>query len=217
MTKSSGQVDVSGSAALIIEDDATPFVRVVARAMRLALAAADVESVAEAGRAGSTVAVSSRDDAQALTCTFAPGTVELCHGVTADVDATLVVDIGADLTRDGEKSIGDSQLLNLVDALLHPPIPDWREAAQAFWRRTQGDPGMPHELVLHCTDEDEYLVLGAGSPTYTMSARGSDLARVLSGTAPLLESVFSGTLAIRGSLPQLSVMAGASNKVRFDV
>ena len=156
--------------------------------------------------------VRSSGDAQALTVSFSEGSIALRHGAASDADAALVVDIADDLAVDTEASSGDKVLLDLVNALLHPPVPEWRDAAQVFWRRTSSGKGMPRELVVHCTDEDDQLVLGSGLPTYTLSATGVDLARVLSGAAPLLDSVFSGAVAICGTLPQLSVMAGASSR-----
>jgi hypothetical protein len=216
MTKSFGQVQVLDDLVVTVEDDPTPLVRVAARLMRLTLLhRADV--LQEAGRTRATVSVASRDDAQALTCTFRPGSIHLRHGAVTDADASLVVDVAEDLALESEASTGDEALQGLVDRLLHPPVPYWRDAAQSFWDRTGADRGMPQELVVHCTDEEARLVLGDGATTYTLSASGADLARVLSGAAPLLDSVFSGAVAIRGTLPQLSVMAGASNKVRFDV
>lgn len=217
MTQSFVQVAVDDDLIVLVEDDPTPLVRLAARLIRLALAHADAEPLMAIGRAGVTVSVRSAHDAQAFTCTFTPGSIDLRHGAAADADAVLVVDVAKDLALDSEASSGDAALQELVDALLHPPIPRWRDAAQDFWHRTSADRGMPQELVVHCTDEDDQLVLGGGVPTYTLSATSVDLARVLSGAAPLLDSVFSGAVAIRGTLPQLSVMAGASNKVRFDV
>lgn len=217
MTQSFGQDDESTRYHVTVEDDPTPLVRVVARLMRQALPYVDPESVGAAARAGATATVSSRHDAQAFTCAFTSTSIDLRHGVGADADASLVVDVGQDLALDTEASSGEETLQKLVNALLHPPVPSWRDAAQEFWRRTGTDRGMPRELVVDCTDEDVQLVLGEGVPTYTLSASGIELARVFSGAAPLLDSVFSGSVAIRGTLPQLSVMAGASNKVRFDV
>jgi len=37
----------------------------------------------------------------------------------------------------------------------------------------------------------------------------------LSGTDVFLDEVYTGSLAVRGTMTQLSVMAGASLKVRF--
>lgn len=217
MTKSSGQVEVPGDIVVTVEDDPTPLVRVAARLVRLALLHAEAEALTQVGRTRATVTITSRADAQALTCTFGPRSIHLRHGAVTDADASLVVDVAEGLALDSEASTGDGALLELLDRLLHPPVPNWRDAAQSFWDRTGSDRGMPHELVVHCTDDDTQIVLGDGAPTYTLSATGEDLARVLSGAAPLLDSVFSGAVAIRGTLPQLSVMAGASNKVRFDV
>jgi hypothetical protein len=217
MTKSFGQLDGNGGFAVVVEDDPTPLVRAAARLVRLALPHVDAGPLAQAARDEVRVSVSSRDDAQTLTVTFSTGSVALLHGASPGADAALVVVVADDLALDAESSSGDQVLVELVDALLHPQVPQWRDAAQAFWQHTSADRGMPQQLVVHCTDEDDQLVLGAGTPTYTLSATGIDLARVLSGVAPLLDSVFSGVVAIRGTLPQLSVMAGASNKVRFDV
>jgi hypothetical protein len=43
------------------------------------------------------------------------------------------------------------------------------------------------------------------------------LAGVFTGADSFLDEVFAGNLMVRGTLPQLSVMAGASFKVRFHV
>jgi hypothetical protein len=217
MTQSIVQVETTDGIAVIVEDDPTPLVQVAARLVRLAVPHTEPEACGRAGAAEASVTVRSSGDAQALTVSFNEGSIALRHGAASDADAALVVDIANDLAVDTEASLGDQGLLHLVNTLLHPPVPGWRDAAQHFWQRTSAGQGMPQELVLHCTDDDEQLVLGSGLPTYTLSATGIDLARVLSGAAPLLDSVFSGAVAIRGTLPQLSVMAGASNKVRFDV
>lgn len=217
MTQSPGHVDPRGDLSVTVEDDPTPLVRLAARLVRLALPHVRAELLTGAAADEATVSVSSNRDAQAITCTFRQGSIDLRHGATAHADAVLVVDLSEDLALDSSTSSGEPDLIELVDALLHPPVPHWRDAAQEFWRRTSADRGMPEQLVLQSTDEQAELVLGAGAPAYTLSATGRDLARVLSGAAPLLAAVFSGAVSIRGTLPQLSVMAGASHKVRFDV
>jgi hypothetical protein len=60
-------------------------------------------------------------------------------------------------------------------------------------------------------------MLGAGLPTYRLVAEGVDLSRLCTGTVGFLEALGAGAVAIQGTLPQLSVMSGAFNKMRFDV
>jgi hypothetical protein len=108
-------------------------------------------------------------------------------------------------------------------SVLEPPLPQWRDAARGFWEFTSGDAGMPGQLVVTCDDDPSdagdagghELVLGTGTPRYVISGAAEKLARVFTGTDALLDEVFAGTVAVRGTLPQLSVMAGASLKVRF--
>jgi hypothetical protein len=72
-------------------------------------------------------------------------------------------------------------------------------------------------LVVECATSRERLVLGSGLPSYRLVADGDDLSRLCTGTVGLLEALGAGVVAIQGTLPQLSVMTGAFNKMRFDV
>jgi hypothetical protein len=201
---------------VVIEDDATPFVRTVARAIRSALRQG-APFTADAAGGRRVVVISAKDDPQAATCVLADGRVEITHGAAADPDATALVDV-YDLAVDVDASIGDSSLINTVAGLLNStPSEDWHTAALEFWARTSESPGMPGELVLECASTHERLVLGAGLPTYRLVAEGVDLSRLCTGTVGFLEALGAGAVAIQGTLPQLSVMSGAFNKMRFDV
>jgi hypothetical protein len=117
-----------------------------------------------------------------------------------------------------DASTGDGALIDALAALLTPASAgDWQSDAHAFWSRTAESAGMPRELVLECTTTDERLVLGSGLPTYRLVAAGDDLSRLCTGTVGLLEALGAGVVAIQGTLPQLSVMSGAFNTMRFDV
>jgi hypothetical protein len=209
------EADLSG-VTVVIEDDATPFVRSVARAIRSALRQGTGPFThAEGDRR--VVVISAKDDPQAATCVLAEGRIEITHGAAAEPEATALVDV-YDLTVDEDASTGDPSLINALAGLLNSaPSADWQAAAHEFWSRTSESPGMPKELVLETASSHERLVLGSGLPTYRLVADGDDLSRLCTGTVGLLEALGAGVVAIQGTLPQLSVMSGAFNKMRFDV
>jgi len=89
----------------------------------------------------------------------------------------------------------------------------WRDAARRFWEFTSAGTGMPRQLVIACGEEE--LVLGAGSSRYFIGGDAEKLSRVLTGTDVFLDEVYAGSIAVRGTMTQLSVMAGAAMKVRF--
>jgi hypothetical protein len=209
------EADLSG-VTVVIEDDATPFVRTVGRAIRSGLRQG-APLTADTSGDRRVVVVSAKDDPQAATCVLTQGRVEITHGATADPDAVVLVDI-YDLAVDVDASTGDLPLINTVAGLLNSaPSADWQTVAHEFWSRTSDSPGMPRELVLECAGSHERLVLGSGLPTYRLVADGDDLSRLCTGAVGLLEALGAGVVAIQGTLPQLSVMSGAFNKMRFDV
>ncbi|WP_330255749.1 hypothetical protein OG874_14980 [Nocardia sp. NBC_00565] len=201
---------------VVIEDDATPFVRAVARAIRSALRQG-TQIPAGPPKGERTVVISAKGDPQTATCVLADGRIEISHGAAIAATATAMVDV-YDLAVDVEASTGDEQLINDIAALVNPTSSmDWKTAAHEFWSRTAESPGMPHELILESIATNERLVLGSGLPTYRLVATEDDLSRLCTGTVGLLEALGAGAVAIQGTLPQLSVMTGAFNKMRFDV
>ncbi|MFG3022500.1 hypothetical protein ACGFZQ_28775 [Streptomyces sp. NPDC048254] len=197
---------------VVLEDDPTPLVLSVGRTLRAA--ARDPQSSGVMASLRETVVVKSKDDPQAVTIRFAPGRVQVDHGISSDARLVLTVDPAhrfAVRSVDGDEP--DAPLVTAVLQLLEPGLPHWRDAASRFWEMTSQDPGMPRELVVVC--EEEELVLGAGLPRYVISGAAEKLARVLTGADVFLDEVYTGSLAVRGTMTQLSVMAGASLKVRF--
>ncbi|TCN53391.1 hypothetical protein EV641_10635 [Rhodococcus sp. SMB37] len=131
--------------------------------------------------------------------------------------ATVAVD-AYDLAVDVDASIGDIDLIKSIATLLNSPSPsDWKSAADGFWLRTAGAPGMPNELILECAQTQDRVVLGEGLPTYRIVADRDVLSRLCTGTVGFLEALDAGDIAVQGSFPQLSVMTGAFNTMRFDV
>lgn len=198
--------------SVVLEDDPTPLVLTVGRTLRAGTR--DPESRRLVASLRETVVVKSKDDRQSVTIRFGEDRVWVGHGIASDAHLVLTVDLAdrfAVESVDGAEP--DAPLVTKVLRVLRPPLPNWRNAATRFWELTSQDPGMPRELVVVC--EEEELVLGGGLPRYVLCGGAEKLARVLSGTDVFLDEVYTGSLAVRGTMTQLSVMAGASLKVRF--
>ncbi|MFE2425934.1 hypothetical protein ACFXJ5_04110 [Streptomyces sp. NPDC059373] len=195
-----------------LEDDPTPLVLSVGRTLRASARVPELLRLMETLQ--ETVVVKSKDDPQAATIRFGNGGVAVDHGAVGDPDVVLTVNLA---DRFAVESVGGAEsgspLVSAVRRILEPPLPPWQVAALAFWEFTSGDTGMPQQLVIGCREEE--LVLGAGTPRYFIGGDAEKLARVFTGTDLFLDEVYVGALAVRGTMTQLSVMAGASMKVRF--
>ncbi|MCW2790868.1 MAG: hypothetical protein JWP56_3171 [Aeromicrobium sp.] len=202
--------------AVVPEGDASPLVRLLTRTIR-----ASLEQDPERGTAPldlGSVVVTSADDAQVATVTVTDDGIQVASGADPAARAVLTVDIAHRLEVVGTDADGHDALVSLVSGLLRPLLPAWQDAAQAFWASTGSDVGMPRTLVVqNAEDERDALVLGDGLPRYVVHGPADRLAGLFSGADSFLDEVFAGHLKVRGTLPQLSVMAGASFKVRFHV
>ncbi|MGW1117097.1 hypothetical protein ACWD5B_08300 [Streptomyces tanashiensis] len=199
-----------------IEDDATPLVRLIGRTLRDAARAGHVLPAPQESAA--TVAIRSHDTPQAATITFGSDTVDVSSGVLVESDATLTVDLNARFAPTSDPS-GDADLAAGALLALSPPVPDWRAAAEHFWNAGRSVPGFPDVLIAVTEGPEglEQVVLGDGETHYLIAGAPETLAGVFSGSDDLLAVLSSGVLGIQGTLSQLSVMIGASWKVRYDV
>jgi hypothetical protein len=201
--------------SVTIEDDAAPIVRLVGQTLRRAALTGHVsEAVAEA--VGS-VAVRSHDTPQAATVRFSAEAVEVTGGVLVETDATVVVDLHARFTPTQEPE-GDAGLAAVALGALRPPLPHWQEAAERFWELTRHIPGIPDVLLVEAAGPDgtERGRFGKGETEYLIAGPPDVLSGVFTGADDFLASLDAG-VQIRGTLSDLSVMAAASWKVRFDV
>jgi len=222
--------------AVVPEPDATPLVRLLTRTIRSSLSQRPGQFSASSG-APAVVVVKSATDSQAATVELTADAIHVVSGARPDATAVLTVDLtrrlaitesstqaSADDSADNSGGLGD--VVARVSALLNPPLPPWDEAAREFWASTCDDPGMPRALVVQKTNgteddaagkDDEVLELGTGLPCYVVRGSADALAGLFTGADSFLDEVYAGNLKVRGTLPQLSVMAGASFKVRFHV
>lgn len=198
-----------------IEDDASPIVRLIGRTLRDSARAGHVFAALQ--ERGVTAGIRSHDTPQAATIAFVADGIDVSSGVLAEPDVTLTVDLNARFAQAGDIA-GDADLAAAVLAALSPPLPGWREAAQRFWEVSRSMPGIPDVLIAVTEGPDglEQAVIGAGTTQYLIAGDPDTLAGVFSGADDLIAVLSKGVLGIQGTLSQLSVMVGASWKVRFD-
>lgn len=205
------------SADIRIEDDASPIVRLIGRTLKDSIRAGHGVDALDSLKA--VVALRSHDTPQSATIIFAEGVITVSSGVTEQADATLIVDLNARFSAVGDQ-VGDDRVVSAVLLALRPPLADWREAAVRFWDAARSIRGIPDVLVAIAADTDggiEPLVLGEGDTQYLIAGPPDVLAGIFTGADDLVATLFSGVIGIRGTLSQLSVMTGASWKVRYDV
>ncbi|ONF73798.1 hypothetical protein [Amycolatopsis keratiniphila] len=198
--------------AIVIEDDATPFVRLIGRTLRDSSRIGHAQEVL--GRSAGTVAVRSHDTPQSATIAFRGDTIAVTGGVVIEPDATVFVDLRARFASVRE-SAGAVVLAADTLRALTPPLPHWRAAARHFWAVTREIPGIPDVLIVEA-DGSERQRFGDGATEYLMAGPADLLAGFFSGADDFAGSLAAG-LRIKGTLAQMSVMTAASWKVRFDV
>ncbi len=141
--------------------------------------------------------------------------ISLRHGA-AGADATVTLEASG--RWDGEPVAGEDEhpeLAAWLQALTTPPETPWREAAARFWAELEGRPGAPAGLVVAELESGESERFGDGEPAYEIRASEPTLVAVLEGRAALIEEAFERRAYIRGSFPAISVLAGASARVRM--
>ncbi|WP_406864227.1 hypothetical protein ABZO31_28825 [Streptomyces sp. HUAS MG47] len=221
MTETTTVPAVSGEESALavdvrIEDDASPLVRLIGRTLRDSARAG--HALPTLRKAAATVAIRSHDTPQAATIALGGGVIEVSSGLPAEPDAAVTVDLNARFAP-AEAPSGDAELAADVLLALTPPVPEWQAAAEHFWTSARSVPGIPDVLIAVTEGPDgvEQVVLGEGTTQYLIAGEPQTLAGVFSGADDLLAVLSTGELGVLGTLSQLSVMVGASWKVRYDV
>ncbi|MET9030033.1 hypothetical protein ABZW96_31060 [Nocardia sp. NPDC004168] len=208
--------DTVGGVDIRIEDDASPIVRLIGRTIADSVRANGADFVS--GAREGTVAVRSHDTPQAATITISDGAVAVSSGVFVEPDLTMTVDLNARFALAGEP-VGAEDLAAVALALLSPPLPEWRVAAERFWAAARSVPGIPDVLVVIAAGPDGLAehVVGDGETHYVIAGPSELLAGIFAGADDLIAAMSSGRIGVRGTLSQLSVLVAASWKVRYDV
>lgn len=200
--------------ALAIEADPPPVIR--ALAADLAVRLEDAAFAGLTSRARGTVSLSDADTPQAAVIRLDGQRVHLTHGFAddADIRATVALHGGAEPVLEGETE--DPELADwLRQMLAAPPVP-WPEAAARFWSVLAPMPGAPEALLVVATDCAEERRFGApNARAYELHGGADGLTAVLCGRVPLVDAAFAGSVFVRGSFPELSVLSGAGFRIRY--
>ncbi|MCV7287813.1 hypothetical protein H7J87_21040 [Mycolicibacterium wolinskyi] len=199
-----------------LDDDPTPLVYAIGHRLRLSMRDPAIVAIAETfALRGLRVVVIADGTPATATISFADGTIGVQHAQISAPDLTVHVDVASPyaVTSCAPEEVGDDVAFG-VSRLLNPVVSDWTEAAREFWELTSRDVGMPGRLIAMC-DDGQKVVLGDGPVEYELHGSATNLGRVFAGLDSLFEQVLGGALYMRGTMPQLSVMAGASWKVQF--
>ena len=204
---------------VVLEDDATPLVQIVAAQLRRATR--DPERARKAALLRGAFALKSVKDPQAVTMRFGDGKVALERGVAADADVVATVDLDNMSGPDAPKPKVSGALRHPrfalgVSKLLDPPPEPWQHHAQAFWTFAQTTPGMPRRLRIVCLDDGSALDLGNGSTAdateqpYEIHGSASALTSVFSGNSVFGQDLLEGKLFALGTLKDASIVTGSS-------
>ena len=201
--------------ALKIEDDPPPVVRALANDLTGRL---EEPAFAEATkRVRGAVSLRDSRTPQAATIRIDDRGVALSHGFdeTADLHATVVLPGIVEPELEGGEQ--HPELARWLKALLSAPPPEWPEAGERFWSvlsRMEGAPAALRVVDLETGSDRRYG--SPDAPAYEVHGRPDDLAAVFCGRDPVVDAAFEGRIFVRGSFPELSVLAGAGFRVRYE-
>lgn len=196
------------------EDEATPFVRSLARVLSLNTLSdegTDALSLFE----GPVALVSATDPQRATIARTATG-IHVRHGAADEATLTLTIDPTTRQPATPEAPENASPAAQLLLRLINPALPAWQELTPAFWSLVRDVRGLP-PLLLVDTDSQETVRLGGPGTPYEIHGKPDALAALLAGTEYFPDAVFAGRLFIRGPFRGFSSVTGASMKVVFDV
>ena len=197
----------------LIEDDPTPLAMEIAADLTRRLRDPAFEALTATVRGSAGVRVGPGPEA-ATVDVGEPAMVR--HGI---VGAQVVATLGPDHRWDGGEisgADGHPELAEWVAALASPPPGDWRRAAERLWRELESASGAPGALLVADLASGEEQRFGDGSRAYEIRGEPGPLLDLLEGRSELMEEASAGSIRIRGTFPEISVIAGACWRVRVD-
>ncbi len=199
---------------VVLEDDATPLVMIIATQLRRATADPALAQKAE-GLCG-TFALRSQKDPQAVTMRFGNGRVELTRGVAPDTQVVATVDLDNMSGPDAAKpkvtgALRHPRFALGVSKLLETPSSPWVDQARAFWANACSAPDMPAAMRVVCVDDGTSLELGDDSDDrYEIHGTTLALVSIFSGSSVFGQDLLDGKVFAIGSLQHASVLTGQS-------
>jgi hypothetical protein len=205
-----------GRIAVSVEAEPTPLVTALAADLGACLA--DGSFAADTAGLAGAISIRDAETPQAATLTIGEGRVAIVHGADPEADLTAAVRLPLGSGPPGEFEPGEdtpAELARWLESLLTPPLPDWPDAAEAFWSALESMPGSPPALLV-VDETGQSLRFGAQQgDAYEIHGSTAALVRLLTGRVPLLDAAHGGEVAIRGSFPAISVLTGAGFRVRY--
>lgn len=194
----------TSTTAVTTEDSPTPLVRLLAGALRRSAAAAP-DALA---RMNGVAAVCSAHDPQAATLRFGDGRVHLEHGRADDADVVITLDLALDGLPDAPKpkvkgAAAHPRFALALGKMLEPPEPEWRPAADEFFRLIGTRPYVPPAIEFVDTTSGSRHTVGhasPGEPVYEIHGPADRIVKLCLGGAFLLEEMEAGRMTARGSM-----------------
>jgi hypothetical protein len=197
---------------LSIEDDPTPMVLSIRSDLVRRLADPAYAELTAAIRGRATIREAATPEA--VTATIADRRVNLAHGAADGVQ--VVVTIAAAGRRpvlSADAKANHPELSDWLTRLL-ATSDDWAGAAERFWEALEPLRGAPPALLVVELTSGEERRFGNAGRAYELHGRAEDLTALLEGRRDLIGEAFERRVFIRGSFPEISVLAAAALAVR---
>lgn len=156
-------------------------------------------------------------DAQTLSIHMDKGKVYLQRGIDARAKVIVRLDFNRvdepGYTPDVDGALRHPLMVYRIAKLLDFPKPTWTDAAKRFWEHSQNMPRMPSSIRVFNEDDQREIILGSGEPQVEIHGSGTPLVNVLSGSAILIQEVTTGRLGFVGSLKDIAVLSGVTQKL----
>ena len=191
------------------EHDPTPLVKIFANKFRKALTDAKFANYARSFHGD--FALASLKDPQSLTINVNSGKISITHGIDSSAKIIIRMDFDKPVKPKIEGLFRHPMLALKISKLLEFPETNWTDAATGFWISHSTYHGMPGNIKIHCTDEDQNLMLGDLSgdlvPDMLISGKGIDIADVFTGGTVFLQALMTGKIKSIASFEHTVVLS----------
>jgi hypothetical protein len=200
---------------VVLEDDPTPLVRIIATTLGQSMTDPDVAR--KAANLKGVFALQSAKDPQAVTMRFASGRVDLARGVADDAQVVVTVDLDNMSGPDAPKpkvrgALRHPKFALGVSKLLDADKRPWTAHADAFFAFAAAEPDMPAHTRVVCLDTGETRDFGGtdAAAEYEIHGSGDALTSLFSGGSVFGQELLDSKIYAVGSLRHTSILTGQS-------